>query len=113
MDKSELKGLKHDFMHNRKYALAKDQYSATDYDNFQSIAMAIRDRLIERWILTQQKYHNENRKRVYYLSLEFLLGRLLDNNILSLGLDKECKKTMGGLGLNLEDLCGQEIDAGL
>jgi len=105
--------LKSSFMHNRWYSLAKDIYSATAYDNFQSISLAIRDRLIERWILTQQRYHTENCKRVYYLSLEFLPGRLLANNVLNLGLEKEVRKAMEDLGLSFDDLCEQEIDAGL
>ena len=80
---SNIEGLKSAFMHNRKYSLAKDLYTATDYDNFMSMAMAIRDKLIDGWILTQQRYHDENCKRVYYLSLEFLTGRLLGNNIIN------------------------------
>ncbi len=105
--------LKNDFFHNRKYALAKDQYSATDYDNYQALAIAIRDRLIDKWILTQQRYHDENCKRVYYFSLEFLTGRLLMNNIINIGLDEDSKKAMGELGFNLEEMCGEEIDPGL
>ena len=105
--------LKKDILRNRKYSLAKDHYAATEHDNFQSIALAVRDRLIERWMLTQQKYHDQNCKRVYYLSLEFLLGRLLDSNILNLGIEKESKKAASSLGMNLEDLSEQEADAGL
>jgi starch phosphorylase len=108
-----VENLKQDFIHNRKFSLAKDHYAATDHDNFLSMAMTIRDKLVERWILTQQRYHDENCKRVYYLSLEFLMGRLLGNNILNLGLDKEGKKAAEGLGLSLEDLSEQELDAGL
>lgn len=105
--------LKNAFLHNRRYSLAKDVYTATDYDNYQSLALAIRDRLIERWILTQQRYHEENCKRVYYFSLEFLPGRLLSNNILNLGMTEESKKAMEELGFNLEDLYEQEVDPGL
>ena len=108
-----IESLKGSFMHNRKFSLAKDLYTATDYDNYRSIAMAIRDRLIEKWILTQQRYHDENCKRVYYLSLEFLPGRLLSNNIMNLGLQEEVKKSLEELGYGLEDLYEQEIDAGL
>ncbi len=108
-----VESLKNAFMHNRKFSLAKDHYTATDYDNFQSMALAIRDLLIDKWIVTQQRYHDENSKRVYYLSLEFLLGRLLSNNILNLGLNDESKKAMEELGLNLKDLSEREIDAGL
>ncbi|MFC1480592.1 glycogen phosphorylase, partial [Candidatus Omnitrophota bacterium] len=105
--------LKNAFMHNRRYSLAKDLYTATDYDNYQSMAMAIRDRLIERWMLTQQRYHDENCKRVYYLSLEFLTGRLLGNNILNIDLTSQSKKAMEELGFDLEDLYDQEIDPAL
>ena len=114
--KDERKGvesLKGAFMHSRRFHLAKDLYTATDYDNYQSLALAIRDRLIDRWILTQQRYHDENCKRVYYLSLEFLTGRLLANNILSLDLAGEAAKAMEELGFDLEDLYEQEIDPGL
>ncbi|MEA3488779.1 MAG: glycogen/starch/alpha-glucan phosphorylase [Candidatus Omnitrophota bacterium] len=105
--------LKSAFMHNRRYSLAKDLYTATDYDNYKSIAMAIRDRLIERWILTQQRYHDENCKRVYYLSLEFLPGRLLGNNVINSDLEEESRKSMEEFGYSLEDLYEQEVDPGL
>ncbi|MFC1644361.1 glycogen/starch/alpha-glucan phosphorylase, partial [Candidatus Omnitrophota bacterium] len=108
-----IESLKDAFMHNRRYSLAKDIYTATDYDNYKSMAMAIRDRLIEKWVLTQQRYHDENCKRVYYLSLEFLTGRLLANNILNIDLEEESKKAVEELGFSLEDICDQEIDPGL
>ena len=108
-----VESLKSAFLHNRRYSIAKDLYTATDHDNYQSMAMAIRDRLIERWILTQQRYHDENRKRVYYLSLEFLPGRLLANNIINLGLEGESIRAMEELGFSLEDLYAQEVDPGL
>ncbi|MBF0216220.1 MAG: glycogen/starch/alpha-glucan phosphorylase [Candidatus Omnitrophica bacterium] len=105
--------LKKDFMHNRNYALAKDHHSATLNDNFRSLALSIRDRLIARWILTQQRYHDENCKRVYYFSLEFLIGRLLADNILNLGMEEEAKKAMNEIGMDIEELFEQEPDAGL
>ena len=113
LKEAAVEGLKSAFMRNRKFSLAKDLYTATDYDNFQSMAMTVRDRLIEKWMLTQQRYHDENCKRVYYFSLEFLPGRLLANNILNLDLEEESRKAMEDLGLSLEDLSEQEIDPGL
>lgn len=110
---SNIEGLKSAFMHNRKYSLAKDLYTATDYDNFMSMAMSIRDKLIDGWILTQQRYHDENCKRVYYLSLEFLTGRLLGNNIINADLTEESRKALDELGYSLEDVMEQEIDPGL
>ena len=60
---------------NLEYRLAKDQYSATNYDRFLSTAYSIVERLVERWIATQQTYHNKNPKRIYYFSMEYLLCR--------------------------------------
>ena len=106
-------GIKRSFFATREYSLAKDQYSATSNDNFMALALAVRDRLIERWLNTQQRYHKEKVKRVYYLSLEFLIGRLLESNMLNLGLLDEAKVVAEELGLDLEELIGCEHDAGL
>ena len=101
------------FKSNRKYYLSKDNYSATPNDNFWAISLAIRDRVIERWINTQQRYHRQNVKRVYYLSMEFLIGRLLGNYMVNLGLEKEVAAALNDLGINLEEIREQELDAGL
>ncbi|HTY45726.1 MAG TPA: glycogen/starch/alpha-glucan phosphorylase [Patescibacteria group bacterium] len=106
-------GIRQSFLESREYALAKDQYTATAYDNFTALAVAIRDRLIERWIKTQQDYHDQNVKRVYYLSLEFLIGRLLQNNILNLGIWDQVKNSMEEMGYHIEDIVNCELDAGL
>jgi len=107
------KGILDSFKENTKYALAKDQYTATTNDNFLALAMAIRDRLTDRWIQTQQRYHKQNLKRVYYLSMEFLIGRLMGNYMYNLGLEDEVRTVMADLGLDLEEVRDQEIDAGL
>jgi glycogen phosphorylase len=96
------KGIERSFLSKRQYSLAKDKYTATCHDNFNALAIAIRDRLIERWIETQQRYHKQNVKRVYYLSMEFLIGRLLGNNILNLGLWDKVKEAMDDFDLDLD-----------
>ena len=74
------KSIKISFARHLKYSLIKDEYSATALDKLFSLAYAVRDRLVEKWIKTQQRYYEtEDVKRVYYLSLEFLIGRLLLN----------------------------------
>ena len=60
-----------------RYTLAKNQFTATKRDYFQALAYSIRDRLIDQWFRTQERYYERDVKRVYYLSIEFLLGRLL------------------------------------
>ncbi len=107
------KGIALSFQVNREYALAKDKYTATYLDNFWALAMAIRDRLVERWINTQQEYHKKNLKRVYYLSMEFLIGRLLGTNMYNLGLEKSVVEAMEDFGFDIEEVRSQELDAGL
>jgi len=106
-------GISKSFLASREYLLAKDQYTATLHDDFMALALVIRDRIIERWITTQQKYHSNNVKRVYYLSMEFLLGKMLESNILNLGLQEQVKLSMEEQGFNLEELYACEPDAGL
>jgi starch phosphorylase len=105
--------LRKGFLNNLEYNIAKDKYTLTKYDQFMSLAYAVRDRLIERWITTQQTYHSLNVKRVYYLSLEFLLGRLLEDNACNLGIRGETAQAIRQLGLHYDDIVDQEPDAGL
>ncbi len=105
--------LKYSFCENRAYRISKDKYSATMNDNFWATAFTVRDRVIERWIKTQQRYHKKNLKRVYYLSMEFLIGRLLGNYIYNLGVEKEMHRGLEELGFDMDEIRGQEIDAGL
>src|SRR5476651_2732935 len=105
--------LKLSFQSNRQYTLSKDQYTATMHDNFLALSLAIRDRLVERWINTQQGYHKKNVRRVYYLSMEFLIGRLMGNNMYNLGIEKHSTDALEELGLDMEIVREQEVDAGL
>ena len=106
-------GLKESFSSCLQYGLAKDQYTATSHDNYMALGMALRERLVERWIQTQQRYHKKNLKRVYYLSLEFLIGRLLGSYVLNLGLWEQTQKALEEFGLDLEQVREEEVDAGL
>ncbi|MBU0713648.1 glycogen/starch/alpha-glucan phosphorylase [bacterium] len=94
-------------------ALAKNDKNATDYDHYQALALAIRNHLVERWLRTQDKYKERNVKRVYYLSMEFLMGRALQNAVLNLDLEDSARAAMTSLGQILEDLYEQEFDPGL
>jgi starch phosphorylase len=101
------------FAHRMMYSVARDHYNATDLDVFQALAYAVRDRLMDRWFVTQDTYYQRDVKRVYYLSLEFLLGRLLLNNVLNLGATDAYADAMKSLGYSLESLADREFDAGL
>ena len=110
---TDWKSIQISFANHLEYSLSKDQYTATDRDLYLSLALSARDRLIERWIRTQQLYYNHDVKRVYYLSAEYLMGRLLVNNLINLGLYKDTKRAMEELSIDLDDLCENEPDMGL
>jgi starch phosphorylase len=78
-----------------------------------SLAFAVRDRLIHQWIQTQQTHHTKNVKRVYYLSLEWLIGRSLGMNVINLGMEDAVRTALEDLGYGWEYLQEEEVDAGL
>jgi len=101
------------FMNHLHYTRAKDEFSATDFDRYLALAYTVKDRIVERWSKTQQTYYNEDVKRVYWLSLEFLLGKALLNNILNLKIIDEVKYIVKKTGCDFSKLIELEPDAGL
>jgi starch phosphorylase len=101
------------FADHLQFSRGKDEHSATALDRYFAVAHTVRDRLMRRWVQTQQHYYRSDAKRIYYLSMEFLLGKALENNLLSLGLLDTMRDALAGLGIELEHLYGQEPDAGL
>ncbi len=95
------------------YSFAKDKYSATPRDKFNSVVLSVRENLVEQWMKTQQQYYYMDIKRIYYLSLEFLLGRLLKNYIINLDLLDDYRKAVDVLGMTYEEIFEHEWDAGL
>lgn len=108
-----VESLRLDFEHHLRYTLAKDRYTATQRDRYYALALAVRDRLIQRWLLTQQTHHDKKVKRIYYLSLEFLIGRLLGNNVINLRMEHLCRDALAQLDLDWHELTEYEVDAGL
>lgn len=80
---------------------------------YEALALTIRDRIMTDWWDTWRRYNEQNVRRAYYLSLEFLIGRSLGNHILNLGLDRETRDAMNRFALNLEEIMSEEVDAGL
>jgi len=109
----DVPGILDAFAHRMMYSVAQDQYTARSADVYQALAQAVRDRLLERWFKTQNAYYRQDVKRVYYLSLEFLMGRSLQCNILNLGAEDAYGRAMEELGFRMEDIAQQEWDAGL
>ncbi len=80
---------------------------------YQAVVFAARDRLMERWGRTRDAMEQQDSRRVSYLSLEFLMGRLLRNTLLNLGIEDETTAALNRIGLELENVCEREKDAGL
>ena len=95
------------------YSIFKTVQVATPRDWYSTTAYTVRDHVIERWVKTVEKYAEENPKRIYYLSLEFLIGRMLSNASLNLGVDAEIKKGLNTLGHKIENVVEWEHDAAL
>lgn len=93
-----------------RYFLAKDDETATVYDKSMALAYAVRSAMVDRWIETQKYYHEHNLRRVYYLSMENTLGRLLHQNIVNTGLETELTRVAQDLGFSLDELFEKEDD---
>jgi glycogen phosphorylase len=90
-----------------------DLNAAGDRERYEAFALAVRDLLSQRWILTEDTYNRMNPKRIYYLSMEFLIGRSLANNVTNLLLEDIAKQTVKEKHIDLLGLLEQEPDAGL
>ncbi|MFM7151781.1 MAG: glycogen/starch/alpha-glucan family phosphorylase, partial [Gemmataceae bacterium] len=90
-----------------------DSSTASTRDRYEALARSLRDLITRRWLQTQAVYDRENPKRVYYLSMEYLVGRSLTNNIANLQVEPEVRDAMQRVGLDLMSLAESEHDAGL
>ncbi|HOE55548.1 MAG TPA: glycogen/starch/alpha-glucan phosphorylase [Candidatus Cloacimonas acidaminovorans] len=107
---SELKSL---FLNHLEYSLIKDITTVKPWDIYYALALSLRDLLIERWLRTQYEYRKQDVKKVYYLSLEFLLGRMLTNSLINLDVYNEVYDMLKEMGISLEDIIELEPDMGL
>jgi len=102
-----------DFRRYFGHTLGREELSRSEHYLYTSLAMTLRDRLVERWKNTRHAYRDAQCKRTYYLSLEFLMGRTLGNAMLNLNVDASTATALRKLGLALEEVAGYEHDAGL
>ena len=105
--------LLHDFKRYYNYRLGRDENCLSLHYAYESLSLAVSDRLIERWKKTYNAYKETDCKRACYLSMEFLIGRRLSNAMLNLGINNAVESAMYELGLELEELIDAEPDAGL
>lgn len=109
----DVAAVKASFNRHLHQTIVKDRHVATSNDFFRATAYTVRDQLVGKWIRTQQHYYAQDPKRVYYISMEFLMGRSLTNAMVNLGMDSEVEEGIYELGLDLERLQEEEEDAGL
>lgn len=102
-----------DFAEHLKYTQDADVFHTTMEGRYEALALTIRDRIIHQWDISRKVQQKEKAKRVYYLSLEFLMGRAMTNNINNMGLQDEVTKALKNLGYTYEELADVEPDAGL
>ena len=105
--------MKESIIHQLKFSLAHDPQSATKRDWWLATSKAVQERIIERMIATQAVHNQQDVRRVYYLSLEFLMGRLFSNGLYNAGIHDETKQALQELGLDMDELRGEEYDMGL
>jgi starch phosphorylase len=105
--------LSNQFAENLEFRLIKDRITATGSDAYFALSLAIRDRLVRKWLRTQHQYFQKDVKRVYYLSLEYLMGRVLGNSLINMDYYKECHDILKEDGYSLEEIREIEHDMGL
>lgn len=107
---NEIKSL---FLNHLEYSLIKDTTTVSPWDVYYALSLSLRDRLIERWLRTQYEYRKRDVKKVHYLSMEFLIGRLLGNTLINLDVYDECYDMLKEMGHSLEEISDLEPDMGL
>ena len=113
VDELALTEIKSDILSKLLLTIGKDAGRATKDDWYRAAALTLRDRIMHRWLSVEKQSYDAGRKRVYYLSLEFLIGRLFTDALNNMGLLKVFEIALGDLGVGLDDLAKCEPDAAL
>ncbi|MFP9227957.1 glycogen phosphorylase [Pectobacterium cacticida] len=108
-----VEALKHSIAYKLMFTVGKDPSIADKHDWLNATLLAVRDRMVERWLRSNRAQLSQDVRQVYYLSMEFLLGRTLSNALLAMGLYDDLKAALDGMGLELDDLLVEENDPGL
>lgn len=104
---------KKEILSNLKVLYRKTLDTAAKQEVFQAVSLAVKDLIVDRWIATQKAYQKKDPKFVYYLSMEFLMGRALGNNLINLCCYKEVAEVLNEMGLDINVIEDQEPDAAL
>ncbi|RAZ80275.1 glycogen/starch/alpha-glucan phosphorylase [Mesorhizobium atlanticum] len=113
LDNPDPKTLAEEVLMSLKYRVGKDTTVATPYDWLTASIKVVRDRIVDHWIQATKEAYDQQEKRVYYLSLEFLIGRLMRDAFSNLGLMENMREALSSLGVDLDLIAGLEPDAAL
>ncbi len=105
--------LKHSIAYKLMFIVGKDPSIATQHDWLNATLFAVRDRMVERWLRSNRAQLSQDVRQVYYLSMEFLLGRTLSNALLSMGIYEDIEQALDEMGLSFSELLQEENDPGL
>lgn len=105
--------LEQSFRYHLESTLVKDRTNVTKSDIYRALVLSVRDLLIRKWLRTQHEYARRDVKKVYYLSLEFLMGRLLSTTLINIGYYDECRDMMRSMGYDIDEVVEVEKDMGL
>lgn len=108
-----VKGMEESILRHLETSLARERESASIRDWWVATALAIRDHTMGRFIKTMRRQHEGDARRIYYMSLEYLVGRLTEDTLVNIGLLDTTKKALQNLGLKYDDVIGAEVDMGL
>jgi glycogen phosphorylase len=109
----DVESIKYALTSHLLYSVGKEAVTATARDWFMAAAYTVRDRTTERWMPTLNRYYQQDAKRVYYLSMEFLIGRTLVNSLINLGIYDVVRAAVADLGLDFEEIAAWEVEAAL
>ncbi|SDP67626.1 glycogen/starch/alpha-glucan phosphorylase [Desulforhopalus singaporensis] len=110
---STAEAIKLNIIHHLMSFQGRDPERSGARDVYKALAYTIRDLMVQKWISTQKTFYAKKKKRVYYLSLEFLIGRSLGNSITNLGITQDVKQAVEALGFDIDEVRDQEEDAAL
>ncbi|MGA2688958.1 MAG: glycogen/starch/alpha-glucan phosphorylase [Candidatus Korobacteraceae bacterium] len=96
-----------------RYTLVRPTSELKPADYLKPVSLAIRDRIVDRMLETESRYRHKDSKKLYYLSMEFLMGRSLGDNLSNLRVEELCREVLAGFGVSLDEVLDSENDAGL
>lgn len=105
--------LKHSIAYKLMFTIGKDPSVANKHEWLNATLLAVRDRMVERWLRSNRAQLSQDVRQVYYLSMEFLVGRTLSNALLAMGIYEDARAALDEMGFDLEELIEEESDPGL